>query len=214
MIHVLSNGFYRFCDWVMRLALLNLLWIGFSAAGLVIFGLAPATCAMFAVTRQWAMGKTDIPVFQTFFSEFKKQWGRSVILGLVLSLIALLLYVDFSIAAVYFRDQPAVLSLFINLFMIYAIILLYVFPIDAHYDVKQIEVLKYSFIIGFSRPLTSLLMMISAFGFVLLALFHVAFLLFFSGSALSLVLNKLAIRAFRAVDSRHEKKQASFMRLK
>lgn len=69
------------------------------------------------VCRHKAMGdgKDGYPCFSDVFSEFKKQWGRSVILGLVLSLIALLLYVDFSIAAVYFRDQPAVLSLFISL---------------------------------------------------------------------------------------------------
>lgn len=208
MIHVLSNGFYRYSEWVMRLALLNMLWIGFSAAGLLVFGLAPATCAMFAVTRKWAIGNTDIPVFQTFYTEFKKGWGRSVILGLILSLTALLLYVDFRIAAVYFRDQPAVISLFISLFIIYAIILSYIFPIYVHYEMNQIEALKYSFMIGFARPLVSFLMIVSAIGFVLLSLFHVTFLLFFSGSALSLVLTKLAFRAFRALDVRHE----TFMR--
>lgn len=82
MIHALSNGFYRFCEWVMRLAYLNLLWIGFSLAGAVVFGLAPATAAMFAVTRQWVMGNTDIPVFQTFFQTFKKEWAKSSVLGL------------------------------------------------------------------------------------------------------------------------------------
>ena len=71
MIHTLANGFYRFCEWVMRLAYLNLLWIGFTLAGAVIFGLAPATAAMFAVTRQWTLGKTDVPVFQTFFGRLK-----------------------------------------------------------------------------------------------------------------------------------------------
>ncbi|MED2943404.1 YesL family protein [Bacillus swezeyi] len=214
MIHALSNGFYRFCEWVMRLAYLNLLWIGFSLAGAVVFGLAPATAAMFAVTRQWVMGNTDIPVFQTFFQTFKKEWAKSSVLGLILSSIALLLYVDFNIAAVYFHDQPAVFSIFISLFIIYAIILLYTFPIDVHFEMKRTEVLKYSFMIGFSRPLITFLMIFSALGMALLTLFHVTFLLFFSGSALSLILTKLAFRAFRSIDGRHKDKQAAFTRMK
>lgn len=214
MIHTLANGFYRFCEWVMRLAYLNLLWIGFTLAGAVIFGLAPATAAMFAVTRQWALGKTDIPVFQTFYQAFKKKWAKASVLGLILGLVGLLLIVDFQIAAVYFHDQPVILSLFISLFIIYAIILLYAFPIDVHYDLKRIAVLKYSFIIGFSRPLTSFFMLISAFGMILLALFHVTFLLFFSGSALSFILTKLSFQAFRAIDGRRTDKQAAVTRLK
>ncbi|MBJ4025770.1 DUF624 domain-containing protein [Salmonella enterica subsp. enterica serovar Derby] len=72
MIHTLANGFYRFCEWLMRLAYLNLLWIGFTLAGAVIFGLAPATAAMFAVTRQWTLGKTVSRCFRRFFGRLKR----------------------------------------------------------------------------------------------------------------------------------------------
>ncbi|MFG5456501.1 YesL family protein, partial [Enterococcus faecalis] len=89
----------------------------FTLAGAVIFGLAPATAAMFALTRQWTLGKTDVPVFQTFFRAFKKKWAKSSVLGLILGLVGLLLFVDFQIAAVYFHDQPVFLSLFISLFI-------------------------------------------------------------------------------------------------
>ncbi|MFN2745860.1 MULTISPECIES: YesL family protein [Bacillus] len=214
MIHTLTNGFNRFCEWVMRLAYLNLLWIGFSLAGAVIFGLAPATAAMFSVTRQWVKGETDIPVFQTFFQAFKKEWAGSSILGFILAAIALVLYVDFQIVSIYFQGQPAVLSLFISLFIIYAIIFLYTFPIYVHYQMKRIDVLKYSFMIGFSRPLITLLMILSAFGMVLAALFHVTFLLFFSGSGLSLLLTKLASSAFFAIDGRGNDKQTAVPRVK
>ena len=66
MIHSVTNGLNRFCTWVMRLAYLNVLWILFSLAGLVVFGLMPATAAMFTVAREWAKGNTDAPVFSVF----------------------------------------------------------------------------------------------------------------------------------------------------
>lgn len=100
-------------------------------------------------------GKDGYPGVSDVFQAFKKKWAKASVLGLILGLVGLLLIVDFQIAAVYFHDQPVILSLFISLFIIYAIILLYAFPIDVHYDLKRSAVLKYSFIIGFSRPLTS-----------------------------------------------------------
>ncbi|MDA7026164.1 DUF624 domain-containing protein [Bacillus sp. CLL-7-23] len=210
------NGCSRFFEWVLRLAYLNMLWVGFSLGGLIIFGLAPATVAMFAVIRQWELGRRDIPVFETFFETFKKEWGKSSILGLILLLITLLLYFDFKMAVFYFGDQLAVLSLLVSLFIIYGIILLYICPIYVHYDLKQMEVLKYSFIIGFSQPLVSVMMVLSVSGVVLLSLFHFIFLALFSGSVLSFILTKLAFRAFHMDDHRREKgkEQAFSMRLK
>ncbi|MDA1475849.1 YesL family protein [Bacillus changyiensis] len=216
MNHAFWNGCSRFFEWVLRLAYLNMLWIGFSLGGLIIFGLAPATVAMFAVTRQWVLGRRDIPVFETFFETFKKEWGKSSILGLILLLITLLFYFDFKMAVFYFGGQLAVLSLLVSLFIIYSIILLHICPIYVHYDMKQMEVLKYSFIIGFSQPLVSMLMILSVSGVVFLSLFHFIFLALFSGSVLSFILTKLAFRAFHAGDHRREKgkEQAFSMRLK
>ncbi len=60
------DGYYRFAVWVTKFAYLNLLWIAFSLLGLGLFGLFPATAAMFAVVRKWINGEKDIPVFHVF----------------------------------------------------------------------------------------------------------------------------------------------------
>ncbi len=46
------GGLYRICEWVMRLAYVNLLWIGIFWLGLVVFGFFPSSAAMFAVVRK------------------------------------------------------------------------------------------------------------------------------------------------------------------
>ncbi|MCI4139356.1 DUF624 domain-containing protein, partial [Bacillus vallismortis] len=87
------------CTCVMRLAYLNVLWLLFSLAGLVVFGFMPATAAMFSVTREWAKGNTDAPVFSFFFQAFKKEWRAAQILGLILETAGLFLFADMRIAA-------------------------------------------------------------------------------------------------------------------
>ncbi len=108
MIHGVTNGLNSFCTWVMRLAYLNVLWILFSLAGLVAFGLMPATAAMFTVAREWAKGNTDAPVFSVFFRAFKKEWRASQILGLIVVTAALFLFADMRIAAQ--MDQPVLVN--------------------------------------------------------------------------------------------------------
>lgn len=69
----LMGGIYRVAEWIMRLALLNLLWLGFTIAGLIAGGLFPATQAAFAISRQWIRGETELPIFKTFLTYFKKK---------------------------------------------------------------------------------------------------------------------------------------------
>jgi uncharacterized membrane protein YesL len=53
----------------------------------IIFGLLPATAAMFAVARKWAMGEVDVPIFRTFWSSYRKEFWKVHTLGVVLTLI-------------------------------------------------------------------------------------------------------------------------------
>src|SRR5690625_6922967 len=83
---------FRWCEGIMRLAYVNLLWILFTILGLGIFGIFPATIALFAVTRKWVMGDRDIPVFSTFWQTFRKEFLKSTLLGWVLFVIGYMIY--------------------------------------------------------------------------------------------------------------------------
>jgi uncharacterized membrane protein YesL len=75
------NHFYKMCEWVLRLAYLNLLWIIFTVSGFVVMGFFPALAAAYTVAGEWVRGNTDIPVFQTFKTAYRKDFWKSQQLG-------------------------------------------------------------------------------------------------------------------------------------
>src|SRR4051812_27089176 len=79
------GGFYRLSDWIMRLAYVNLLWFSFTLLGGIIFGIMPATIALFAITRKWEMDKEeDFPIFKTFWESYRKDFIKANLLGVFL----------------------------------------------------------------------------------------------------------------------------------
>ncbi|MFF0345461.1 YesL family protein [Kribbella sp. NPDC004875] len=88
------------CDWVARLAWLNLLWLVTTLAGGIVLGAFPATAAMYAVLRRW---QTD-PVSREqrtarlFWAEVRADLLRANLLGYAVVLVGLLLVADAMIA--------------------------------------------------------------------------------------------------------------------
>ena len=73
---------YDISAWITRLMYVNLLWILFMLAGLIVMGVFPSTTAMFSVTRKWILGETDTPVFHTFWKAYKQNFLQSNLVGL------------------------------------------------------------------------------------------------------------------------------------
>ena len=74
---------FTLCEWVMKLAYVNLLWFLFSIGGLIIFGVFPATVALFTIVRKWIVKETELPIWRTFLTVFLKEFKSSNKLGLV-----------------------------------------------------------------------------------------------------------------------------------
>lgn len=68
-----SERLYRFFQWPVRLAGLNLLWILGVLAGLIVAGIAPATQAMYAVIGRYLR---DEPV--RLWADFWRAWRRGM----------------------------------------------------------------------------------------------------------------------------------------
>lgn len=187
-----QSNFYHVLEWIMWLLYLNLLWILFTLLGLGILGIFPATVSMFTVIRQ-LLQKKEPAIFKTFFQTYKEEFFKANGVGLVLFIITYLLYMDFL-----FLDKipSSLFSIFqIGLLIatiIFLIVLLYIFPIYVHFDLKFFQMFKHALIIGIISPLANLLIII---GFVILFFVYkwvpgliptfgislVAFLLMFSG---------------------------------
>lgn len=181
-----SGFIYMITELVMQFAYLQLLWLVFTLMGLGILGIFPSTAALFSVVRKWIMGEEDVPVFKTFWQTYKTEFVRVNGLGLILSAIGWLLYVDYHFFTFGTTMGSSILKI-ITLLIIYLFITtcIYFFPIFVHFRYRFFEYFKYSFLYSVSTPLkTAGLLIISYIIYFLLMKVPVLFL-FFSGSVIS-----------------------------
>ncbi|TXF73734.1 DUF624 domain-containing protein [Bacillus subtilis] len=149
MEHDVSLGrMLRFCEWIMRFAYTNLLWLLFVLLGLGVFGIMPATAALFAVMRKWVQGQDNISVLKTFWREYKAEFFRSNLIGAVLAIIGLIIYID--LAFIYpSHFLLHVLRFAIMIFgFLFVSMLFYVFPLLVHFDWKKRLYVKFSLLLS------------------------------------------------------------------
>jgi uncharacterized membrane protein YesL len=202
------GGIYRFCEWIMRLAYVNLLWIMFSIVGLVILGFFPATAAMFAVTRQWMMGREETPVFSTFWNNYRKEFWRSNLLGWLMVLFGYILYIDYRILAQmegWWALSIQVVLLLITLF--YTVVALNIVQVFVHYEVKVLQYLKFAFVIGFSYLHWSIFMGVGVFSLYFIFMTVPGLIPFFSGSALCFMMMWSSYHVFKRIQEKSEESE-------
>lgn len=188
---------YSISESITKVMYINILWIGFSLVGLVLLGIFPATAAMFSVTRKWMLGDKNVPVFKTFWENYKTDFLQSNLLGFSLVLIGLILYVDlrfFQTSNQFFFQ--AISFLFIAFLCVYFVLLLYIFPVFVHYKYKTLEYIKYSLILAIGRPVQSVMMVIGSLVVLFILKTVPALLLFVGGGLMCVVLMWIAIKSF------------------
>lgn len=206
--HGFLGGVHNVLEWISRLALLNILWIFFSIVGLGIFGFFPATAAMFSVVRRWSLREMDFSIFLTFWKAYKKEFIKSNILGMILKLIGIVLIID-----VYYLKQASsfiqqLLSVpFLILSILFVCMLLYVFPMYVHYEMKVLQVLKNSFFVMIMNPLSTLMMLVCGAGLMILLSFAPPLLLICSGNLLALLITRPAMNAFQKINDKQQERR-------
>lgn len=148
-------------NWIIRLTYVNFLWVIFSILGLVIFGVFPSTIALFTVIRQWMKQGTDIPIWKTFKDAYKQNFIKINIVGLVYLLIGVVTYIDLR----FFQTQSGLIYtalsyIFIVILSIYFIVGVFLIPVYVHYDFKNIQYLRQTVFIIFSKPANLILILI------------------------------------------------------
>ncbi|MGF7089061.1 putative membrane protein YesL [Kroppenstedtia sanguinis] len=193
---------FNICDWIMKLAIVNLLWLVFTIAGLVIFGVAPATVAMFSVIRKWIMGEEDIPIFKSFWKYYRTDFLKSNLLGLTFFLIGCILYVDLKFALDYEGSFSTVFLVPVILACAsYLLTLAYLFPVFVHYEWPGFkQCIQNAFLIGIAQLPSTLLMIGGVFLSYLLFRFMPVTLLFYCASLIGYFLYRSAHRAFLKIE--------------
>jgi uncharacterized membrane protein YesL len=197
------GGFYRISEWIMKLAYINLLWILFTLAGLILFGFFPATASMLSVNRKLIMGEVDIPIFKTFLTTYKEEFLKCNVTGLAMVVVGYFLYLDLTLVS----EASGIISLlYFPLLMImlgFILTSFYVFPVIVHYDTKILQAIKNAFFIMILHPLSTIMMVAGTISIYFLLITIPGLIPIFCGSLFSFVIMWSALLAF----SKIEKKQ-------
>ncbi|MER2059767.1 MAG: YesL family protein [Niallia sp.] len=197
-----ANSIYRGSDMIMKLAYLNLLWIGFSLLGGIILGVFPATVALFTVIRKWIMGNKDISIFQTFWQCYKRDFVGINVIGLVLGIIGFVLAVDiYYFSSINSLLSKSILIIFGILSLFYLITILYLIPTYVHFELKGFQYVKYALILGITNIGGTIVIILGCVAVTFVYMKLPATLLFFSMSVIGVIVMWPAYRGFLKINN-------------
>ncbi len=203
------GGLYKISEWIMRLSVINLLWIlcsipvfffGFMGlvsptpdafksmlpiiAVLTPFTLFPATGAMFTVARKWVTGEEDVPLLKTFFRGYKENYLQSMVGGLIFVIIFVIITVNYFFYVKQGSTLKVLAILFIAFTVIVTIALFNFFSIMVHLHMKVLQIVKNSILITIGNPINSIVMLLcnGAILYICLTKFNFFLVVFFMGS--------------------------------
>ncbi|UQZ36073.1 hypothetical protein C2I18_22595 [Paenibacillus sp. PK3_47] len=177
------GGLYRVTEWISRIAFSNILWaicsvpflflglmklimLGSGTGGaneqitlnwglgiLAPFTVFPATSALFTVVRKWVMGNTDVSTFRTFFQGYKENYFKSMLGGIIYTLLTVIMYVDVTVYMTQMANFRIVGILMLVLMIILFVSMFNFFSIVVHYQMTFKEVAKNSILLTIARPI-------------------------------------------------------------
>lgn len=121
-----------FCQWIIQLIFLNMLWIMTVILGFIIFGFGPATYASYSTIRQWQKSGLAHNTWFYYSKYLKENIKHNIIFGISFLAFIVIILIDL-LAVKHFILRT---GLFISTFLAAPIILLY-FPIKAHFDFEN-----------------------------------------------------------------------------
>lgn len=176
-------------EWLFRLVYINVLWILFTLAGGIIFGIFPATVAMFSVMRKWMNKEEEPHTFRMFLKYFKREFLKSNLLGMILITIGLFLYIDAKLIPAFEGILKYVLlGSYATVGIFYLLVLLYIFPFFVHYENSMFQYFKSILLIGVSYPFRTLLMGVSIISILFICFVFPAIAILFLGSGLCFIM--------------------------
>ncbi|CAM4056575.1 YesL family protein [Lederbergia lenta] len=199
--------FFRSCEVISKLAYVNALWFLFTVIGLGVFGIAPATVALFTINRKWMLGETDVPIFNTYWKVYRKEFLKSNLLGLALMIVGFILYVDLAYLPTEGFVYTIIRYAIIAVSFVFLIVLLYIFPVYVHFNGNLRKYFKYALVCGLSYPHFTFMMIIAAMLlYTGLSLFP-GIIPFFSFCMLAYMVMWIALQVFKRVENAVIEKQ-------
>jgi len=192
---------YDMGNWVAKMMYLHILWVFFSLLGLVIFGVWPATVALFAITRKWVEEDIDIPILSNFVKVYRSQFLKANMVGLLVFSLGIFLAYDFYLSKEVLQSFFVHIGLIMIMF-IYFLIVLYLFPVFVRYDLKFFQFFKQSFLVALAQPLESAGMIFMLIIYYYLFNILPVLAVFLGSSAIAYTLTGLAHRSFIKIEEK------------
>jgi uncharacterized membrane protein YesL len=201
------SGIYRVSEKVMLIAYTNILWILFSLLGFVLIGIMPATAAMFAVMRKLMMEEQEeqVTIFSLFWNKYKQEFVKANLYGYLLLIVGAVFVMDVMLFQSLDGMPFMLLSILsAGLLLVFLAVVLYFIPLYVHYDLPFFQYIKTAFLLTFTHPIQTFIMITSGavIGFILLLL--PGSLFFFSGSLYCFIVTKTALKVFAHVEEQKE----------
>ncbi len=192
----------RFLRIILQVAWLNFLWIGFTIVGLVVGGIFPATTAAIVVARKWVQKKEVVSVFRTFKQAYKKEFVKSNIIGIILTVVGIILIVNYQIL-LQLGDQISIIAVFSYYFVIflYGILVLWIFPLLSHYDSTIFQYFKNALIIGITKLPITILQGLIVFCILYFSLEVPSMLIFCTISLIMISVAYFSVKVFEKIDA-------------
>ncbi|GAA4428532.1 YesL family protein [Georgenia halophila] len=151
--------------WVSRLALLNLLWLAASLAGLGVFGVFPATLAAFQLVRDWRHRpkSAEQPYVRRYLKLVLDRAASGNLWGYGVLAVGYVIYVGISVAATadYLALRIPVLGLLIAAGMALLSVVVHLPFMLAHVEASWRHLIRASLFYGFTHPLGTMLVVAS-----------------------------------------------------
>lgn len=190
-------------DEIWNLVLLNLLWIVFTLGGLVVFGIFPATVAVFAILRKWILKKETPNLFKEFWMYYKSEFKNANITGLFIWMFVYFFYIDWKF--VQSVESPfSILGyiLLLSLLLTFILIMLYLFPLVVHYNISYFKGIKTAILLALLNPLNTIFIIAVSFILYMVFSYIPALILFLGVSSFGWVCMKGSYTVFRKNEER------------
>ncbi|WP_408011396.1 YesL family protein [Pseudalkalibacillus sp. A8] len=187
--------------WIMRLAAINVLWFFYSLLGFFVGGVFPATVAALGVSRKLLNGEQDIKIWRTFKQIYRQEFASANILGWLLSVVGALLYLNYQVIVNSAGEIIFVIPfIFYLVLFFYIIIVLWSFPLLAHYHATWFQQIKNALIIGLTKIHYTFASGLVVFAVMYFSLVYPGVIPFFSISVAALGCMWFSMRIFWKLD--------------
>lgn len=193
---------YWFAEFVTMLAVLQLMWIGLTLLGLVVFGITPATVGLFSVMRKRIQGKDSLRGLTIeYWQVYKREWLNANKIGIVLMVIGYFVILNLRIVLPMGGFSGLVmLCIMVMVTILYIIMLINIFQVFVHYELPFTRYFSTALLLSISFPIQAIGSFIGVFVLYKLFAFLPGLLPFFGISLTVIYLTWMSSQIFKIKD--------------